>query len=610
MYISSSSYLEESAGDAGVAVIDTQGTISPEDDLLLGIYNQSSTPALSIPEIYSLEYDDDNDLLYVGGFGIYNTNPYEGGVSVIDTQGTKTLSDDILLGNYNKDTSVALRSETVQGIFIDKINDILYLSTSYDYNTSYPGGYRNTSGVYAIDRMGTKTLSDDVLLGVYNEFSSPSLNGVNTMRVGMDYDNNLLFLPAVSVGGFTVIDTQGTKTVSDDTLAYKLRSSTSPVSITSHGVQDFEYDNTTGYLYLSSFQANLDHLNSGFYIIDTNKTSTPTDDHIVNYYAAGTTPALTGSFATQFERFGNKIYLNEYSNLLVIDTKGTDNQGDDEVSTYEGYGFEAYYYSGIFLDSGNSLLYKTTPFGMAVLNLGSSLYNAQGIYYSPVFDSISDPYTILSWDETKQLGQNVSFYSRIIDESLYFIENFSSFNLSQVGDLNAWGQSVSSINLDNGNLVFSNCSFSNWCDTSINLSETFPEHSPVKVRVKVDSSNRTNKELYFYENDWWADDSLSFEELSDWKELHFDSEKGIETLGFEFYSSTSNLDPADTLYIDWIQVENLSSSWSSWDGPYINASGEVLDLNFSDKRYFQLKLVLETNDTSSSPQVHSFTLSE
>ncbi|MCA9486696.1 MAG: hypothetical protein KC548_03530, partial [Nanoarchaeota archaeon] len=71
LYISSSSYLEESAGDAGVAVIDTQGTISPEDDLLLGIYNQSSTPALSIPEIYSLEYDDDNDLLYVGGFGIY-----------------------------------------------------------------------------------------------------------------------------------------------------------------------------------------------------------------------------------------------------------------------------------------------------------------------------------------------------------------------------------------------------------------------------------------------------------------------------------------------------------------------------------------------------------
>lgn len=159
-------------GSAGLSVINTQGTVSPDDDTLLRTYTTTSTPAIGNNQIRHSFFDANTGLLYVSTGG--------GGLSVINTQKNIDPSDDELVVTYTTTSTPAIGGTFIMHSFLDKDTNLLYISDSWE--------------ISVIDTKGTIDPSDDVNYRNYSSVSSPAISSGTPHSSFMDKTNNLLYV--------------------------------------------------------------------------------------------------------------------------------------------------------------------------------------------------------------------------------------------------------------------------------------------------------------------------------------------------------------------------------------------------------------------------------
>ena len=331
--------------DAGLSVIDTQGTETQVDDSIVGTYNTLSTPAITVGGgVFAKSF-------FVGNILYITTS---GGLYAIDTQGTVTLSDDTLLKRYYTGSTPALVNNGVEDTFVS--GNLLYVSTF--------------GGLSVIDTQGTVTPTDDSALGTYSKTSTPAIPGdavFHTHRNG-----NLLYISTSgntnSEKSLTVVDTQGTSTFADDAV-----------------VTEYNTANTTffpvngGDVYYSFLFGNLLYIGTffdGLTVINTQGTTAIGDDVLVTTYNDVSSPSIgtAGNILVPHAfRVGNLLYVSVYfgQGVTVIDTQGTETATDDTIAAkYDGI-FDTFLdgKSAIHAAIFGNLLYISTDGGMAVVNI-------------------------------------------------------------------------------------------------------------------------------------------------------------------------------------------------------------------------------------------------
>jgi hypothetical protein len=102
----------------GLSVINTQGTVDPADDTFVTRYNTTSTPAIAGTFLQRTLLDTMHHLLYVAT---------EGGLSVINTQNTIDPADDTLVTTYNASSTPALGGDVIQNVFLDVSHNHVYV---------------------------------------------------------------------------------------------------------------------------------------------------------------------------------------------------------------------------------------------------------------------------------------------------------------------------------------------------------------------------------------------------------------------------------------------------------------------------------------------------
>ena len=169
----------------GLSVIDTKGTATTSDDILVITYSTTSTPAIAFNSVFYSWLDTASNYLYVSASG--------GGLSVIDTKGTTTPSDDTLVITYSTASTPAIPHNSTVHSWLDSTTDFLYISIANS------GG-----GLSVIDTKGTTTPSDDTLVITYSTTSTPAISDNRVHHSWLDAITNYLYLN--TGGGLSVID--------------------------------------------------------------------------------------------------------------------------------------------------------------------------------------------------------------------------------------------------------------------------------------------------------------------------------------------------------------------------------------------------------------------
>ena len=277
----------------GLSVIDTQGTANPSDDVLVTTYSTTSTPAIAYNSVFHSWLDTASNYLYVSASG--------GGLSVIDTKGTTTPSDDTLVVTYSTTSTPAIPGNTAVHSWLDSTTDLLYISIA-----------SSAAGLSVIDTKGTATPSDDTLAITYSTSSTPAIVDNRVNHSWLDATTNYLYLN--TGGGLSVIDTKGTAVTSDDTLVITYSTSSTP-AIASNDARHSFLDFATNYLYISIY-------GGGLSVIDTKGTATTSDDILVITYSTSSTPAISHNqvLHSWLDSTANYLYIsNDVGGLSVID---------------------------------------------------------------------------------------------------------------------------------------------------------------------------------------------------------------------------------------------------------------------------------------------------
>ncbi len=582
----------------GVSIIDTKGTITPSDDELIANYN--GTFFNNTIGLRDLKVDETNNLLYIAGSTTVPST--SNSIFVIDTMGTATQADDALIHIYNSTSSPSILNTYLSQIQVDTSNGLIYFG-SY-YNSSF----------YVIDMQGTpKNFADDTI-------SSYSIASVET--VYFDADEDALIIGTNGQGVF-IIDRNGTPHDVNDDLVNRYYSGSTPNFLSSDPDSLFYLSNDRIYYY--------DWNREYYEALDTNGTLTDMSDDII-YNSKNTLNSLwaelnTYAWSTFFHYDNVTHYLyfkttNTDNRIYVIDTNGTATFSDDSlVKTYNpsespilNLGDSSWNPTEQKLGN-DSLIFLSGADKLLVFNASPpSTYNSNGTYVSQFIPINVTKYKTLSWKGENQSGQGISLQTRATNDSLvkYFEDFGATFNLSDVGDLNAWGQSQSNVSLSSGILSLSNCTYTNWCDISIDTKSSSPRGVRVTARVRVLSQNPSSKELWMYQNDWWNSAYNDIVDFSDWTLLSFVSlGSTVETIGFELYAPSNNLAPEDEIQVDWIKIEDFeNTNWGAWSTEYTNATGSNITTDLENMTYLQVKVNLYTNDSSQTPTLQSFTLNE
>lgn len=266
---------------------------SEDSELTLGkgytyYYSSDTVPAIGHQYAMHAFADFSDNLIYVSTWGwpvYYGTDL--GGLSVLDTKGTPLPNDDTLVMNYRVDTNPAIGSNVVLHSFLDKDHNLLYVST-ITYGSTGPGG------LSVINTQGTKDPSDDTLVIRYSTTSTPAIASNEINSSYLDTQRNRLY---VSTGnGLSVIDTKGTVDPADDVLIKTYRTSSTP-AIAGNSISQVLFDEANDLLYVST--------NNGLSVLDINT------DLVVKTYNTSTSPAIIGNSV-------GYVYLNQSDNLLYI----------------------------------------------------------------------------------------------------------------------------------------------------------------------------------------------------------------------------------------------------------------------------------------------------
>ena len=514
--------------NGGLSVINTQGTVDPGDDTLVTRYHTGSTPALASNRVLQTQLID--NLLYIVTYG---------GLSVIDTQGTVDSTDDTLVTRYHTGSTPALASNQLRDVQI--IEGILYISTR--------GG-----GLSVINTQGTVDPTDDTLVTRYYTGSTPAL--LDDRLESSSLVGNLLYIASDYNGGLAVIDTKGTLDPSDDTSEI-YTSSSSPISfsfntsIFPNSVTFSQYDTDDGYLYIA-------HYGAGLYVVDTKMTNTNADNTLVTHYYKDSNPSITSGILTRFFRANDHLYISSY-------------------------------------DSGLNVI---TP----------DLFRSAGSFESLAQPISTTPTTTIVMDSTVISGQSADLSYRSGATEAVWRDDFNSSS-SYAGDLYgwAWGTSFNTIEAVDGVLRLTDLAdpgesvVNFWIDPGFPIGH-FATSSILTARVRMSGVPESTL-LTMFNDDFWESDADSV--VDEWIILRFKSQRNLTHIGLQFYNDLTSLSPTTTLEIDWIQVTTPDSQgeWNPW-----NSCGDTCILpDLATSSWLQYKLDLTTSNQATSPVVHSVT---
>ena len=574
----------------GLSVINTEGTVDPVDDTLVTRYYTGSTPALGNDTVYHSFLD--NNLLYV------STN---GGLSVINTEGTVDPGDDTLVTTYTTGSTPALAHNDVENSFLDPITHLLYVST-------YGGG------LSVINTEGTVDPVDDTLVTRYYTGSTPALGNDTVYHTFLD--SNLLYV-STQAGGLSVINTEGTVDPGDDTLVTTYNTASTPALADNH-VQYSYIDSTTHLLYAST--------NGGLSVINTEGTVDPVDDTLVTRYYTGSTPALGSEIVYHSFLDNNLLYVSTWGGgLSVINTEGTVDPVDDtlvtryHVKSVPALSGNSVYHS--FLDPTTDLLYVNVYYGsgLSVINLNDE-YNAEGEFFGSAKRITETPTTTLTWNGDIPEDTAVSLQYRTgTSDAVYFNDFDDNLTTEYAGDYYGWGNVFQDVEESAGTMKLSNPDTGvigddswvySWLDTE-KPDDYFPLGSKVTARVRINSNTRQISSggwwEYIFTDDWWDGDGTRIPN-NEWYTFSFTTgSKTFSKLGFEINWKTGTSSPTDTFEIDWIKIETPDSfgKWNAWSTPCLSTTCAIDPSTLTGNEWIQYKLNLSTDNPNTTPKIHS-----
>jgi hypothetical protein len=560
--------------NAGLSVINTQGTVSAADDTLVTRYHTGSSPALADDILYGKVVLAGN-LLYI---------PTQAGLSVINTQGTVSAADDTLVTRYHTGSTPALQDNRMYGVSVQ--GNLIY---------AYYG--QNGGGLSVIDTAGTLDPVDDTLVTRYRAGGTPDLVGSVSRVMDTFFLGNLIYISTYA-GGVYVVDTQGTLSAADDTIHTRYYSGSTP-ALTPLFVRNSFVENDL--LYITT--------NDGLTVINTQGTLSAADDTLVNRYYGDGTPQLINDYLYETIVDGDLIRVAGNDSITTINTQGTLSAADDTIEST--YGSRTPFRiagspgaTSIF--KNNDAIYLGAGLA-AVLTFGE--YTQTGVYYSnPLVASASDNSAFMV-NATTSEDQSVTAFYRAGSTDAAWEDEFDTAG-SFAGDSYSFGESFATAIATSGTLRLSDPSdyyTYSWIDSG-KEDEYFEKGSHISARIRVvDSAPGREYGVSIYNDDWWdyaSDDIVA----NEWQMFDFTAYTH-EFSDIGFYLQTYDglpMSPGAYLEIDWVKISTPDSmnEWGTWTEC---AAGECAIAGANPSDWVQYKLELETNDTSTTPVVHSVT---
>ena len=571
--------------DDGLSVINTQGTTDVSDDTLVITYNTSSSPAIAHNSVLHSWLDTTTNYLYV------STN---GGLSVINTQGTADVADDTLVITYNTSSSPAIASNYLRyNSWLDTNTDCLYVSTA--------------DGLSVINTQGTADVSDDTLVIHYKTSSTPAIASNNAYHSWLDTNTKYLYVSTFG-NGLSVIDTQGTATTTDDALVITYNNSSSPAiyNIVTHSW----LDTNTNYLYISTYHSG-SVSGGGLSVINTQGTADVSDDTLVITYNTSSSPAIASNYVLHswLDTNTNYLYVSAEGGLSVINTQGTADVSDDTlVIIYNPFSnpttVSNSYARHSFIDSNTGNLYISTDGGLSVI---TPQYNNTGLFTSNVINTSITLSRVIGWDVTIPTNTSVSVQTRSGDSTSYWRDDFDDGDTSNVEDL--WSGIWPTVSESGGILTLTGTPpNATWAGFQIDTGKSadyFPAGSVVKAKIRV-NTDATNYEDWMF-TDGWEDGDFQYSITDQWVTLTLIPSAPFSKIGFEPYWDSGTWQAGDTYEVDWVSVEN-TSGWGSWSDSYTNSYGSVIAT--TSEPYIQYKATLSTTSSSTTPYLNSVTIAK
>lgn len=297
--------------NAGVTVINDQGTVTMDDDVLIGTYSTLSTPAIPGNSMDHGWMDQSTNYLY---FSDYST-----GLTVIDTKGTfNDISDDTFVITYNNVSTPALSAINAVHSWKDDVTGFLYVSVN-----------RSTGGLNVIDTKMTTSTADDVLINVYNTFSAPTIHTNFIKSSYMSTTTSMLYLNG---SGVIIIDTNFTTSTVDDVAAGII--TTAGTVIAGNYSYSFNVPNNVNLIYDSYLDEDSDYLYvygwEGIGMVNTDGTATTVDDVLLYNFSTSTVLAMDGSTIADalYDKDNNILYVATDQNGLVAYNFEYNNDGE------------------------------------------------------------------------------------------------------------------------------------------------------------------------------------------------------------------------------------------------------------------------------------------
>ncbi len=295
VYIDSENHYLYVSTANGLAIIDRNGTVTQSDDQVLITLNSFSDPSIGGINIRSCFINHTTDLLYI--------NMAEG-LSIIDTQGTASVADDLFVGTYDVVSTPALPGVSIWHSELDASGQYLFVAM---YNT----------GLAVIDTNNTESIADDTLIKTYSTSSTPALFNNFVQHFQYDSATGLIYICSGSFdGGLSVFDLNSLGNAADDSIVATYNTiSTIPLDYdTSNHVW---YDSSSGYLYIFQFSSGTS--GNRLCIIDTKKTLSTVDDEVHSRYGLESNPAIpSSSFNFYFDTSEKVLYVSHSDGYSVI----------------------------------------------------------------------------------------------------------------------------------------------------------------------------------------------------------------------------------------------------------------------------------------------------
>lgn len=588
----------------GLHVIDTKQTVDPSDDILVVRYSTSSSPTLptgpGTPNwVRHAFLDNQNNLLYI------STHSYGAGVAVIDTNGTVTAADDVLVKTYNQTTIPGSFIWYSEHTFLDSETGYLYVSSDgvsvIDTNTDtlvtrYAVGHTShsfldsdTGYLYMSTNEGLIVIdvnSSAEIINYYYTGSDPALRSDLVKQSFVDPNTGYLYIATTK--GLSVIDT-GT-----NTLVTHYNKDSLP-ALTNTGISHIFYDTVTNHMYLSGEE--------GLDVIDITGNYSAVGSYYSSPYRISEIPSDTLKWAPLDGNISLQYRVGEQNTVWMEDFDGG-------IGSYIG---DSYDWGGSFqnvsVQDGILTLSEPSDWGLGYSWFDTGL----PVEYFPIGSRVKAKVRVNSSRE--EIGFRYEMFtdeydmssdnSETINEWVYLdfteFDPFSTIGIKiESGDEEDWAVE-DSFQIDWISVIQPDDQWSDWsepCSTStgctidpadlegkewiqyrFNLSTDDPTQTPIVNSVTFASGYQDSGEF--------VSSVVDAGQIVDWDTLTAEATTPTGT-SIAFFTRTGNTPTPDGSWSDWSVVNS----------PITSPNGQ----------YLQYKTVLTTTDENVTPVLNSVTL--